>query len=196
MAVMQSAAKRKNWWRIGLVSALILTASGLFSCAATFASSVAYFTRKTRAEVFGTTTTDRVEFGCASPETASRYYDAPAKVASDSSVAPNKVPNPYGKLGSPAHRAKVQEVIADIERRGLKYQTEYPVKTINGVKDTRFMDVVAIDPKTGRIVEVHQVGRRLKSDARVPVSRERDALRDVRHSPEVRDAKRIFHDYE
>ncbi len=109
--------------------------------------------------------------------------------------APAKVPNPYGKLGSPAHRAKVQDVVADIEARGLRAQQEVAVKTVNGEKDVRFMDVVAIDPKTNRIVEVHQVGRTLKSDPMVPVARERAALRDVRHTPELRDAKRIFHDY-
>ncbi len=110
--------------------------------------------------------------------------------------APTKVPNPYGKLGSPAHRAKVQDVVADIEARGLQAQAELPIKTINGQKGVRFMDVVAIDPKTNRIVEVHQVGRTLKSDPMVPVARERAALRDVRHAPELRGAKRFFHDYQ
>jgi hypothetical protein len=58
------------------------------------------------------------------------------------------------------------------------------------------MDVVARDPETGQIVEVHQVGKTLKSNANIPVSRERAALRDVRHSPEVRKAEKIFHKYE
>ncbi|MEX2122008.1 MAG: RHS repeat-associated core domain-containing protein [Pirellulales bacterium] len=105
------------------------------------------------------------------------------------------VPNPHGKLGSPAHRKKVQEVADDIRSRGLEPDFEVPVKTVNGKKNTRCMDVVARDPETGRIVEVHQVGRTLKTKPKVPVSRERDALRDVRNSPDVRGAKRHFHEY-
>lgn len=120
----------------------------------------------------------------------------PGDLKSPKVVAPNNVPNPYGKLGSPAHRAKVQEVVSDIESRGLQARPEFSVKTVNGQKDVRFMDVVAVDPKTGRVVEVHQVGRTLKSDPMVPIARERAALRDVRYSPELRGAKRFFHDYQ
>jgi RHS repeat-associated protein len=105
------------------------------------------------------------------------------------------VPNPYGKLGSPAHRAKVAEVRSDIEARGLIAETEVPIRTVGGAKATRSMDVVARDPATGQIVEVHQVGRVLKSDPLVPVSRERQALRDVRYSPELRAARRFFKEY-
>jgi hypothetical protein len=106
-----------------------------------------------------------------------------------------KVPNPWGRLGSPAHRAEVDEVVAQIRARGLRAETEVGIPTVGGAKQTRYMDVVARDPATGRIVEVHQVGRVLKSDPLVPVARERAALRDVRRSPELRDAKRIFHEY-
>jgi len=56
------------------------------------------------------------------------------------------------------------------------------------------MDVVARDA-SGRIVEVHQVGKTLKSKPKVPVARERAALRDVRQSPELRGAKRYLHEY-
>lgn len=110
-------------------------------------------------------------------------------------IAPKRVPNPYGKLGGPAHRAKVDEVVAEIRARGLKVETEVEIPTVGGAKEVRYMDVVAVDPTTGKVVEVHQVGRVLKSDPRVPVARERAALRDVRRSPELRDAKRIFHEY-
>lgn len=68
-----------------------------------------------------------------------------------------------------------------------------PVKTVGGVKNVRVMDVVGRDPATGRVVEVHQVGWTLKSNPMVPVARERHALRDVRHSPLIRGAKRVFH---
>lgn len=67
--------------------------------------------------------------------------------------------------------------------------------TVNGQKATRVMDVVARDPATSRIVEVHQVGETLKSNPKVPIARERAALRDVRHSPEIRGAERHFHEY-
>jgi hypothetical protein len=111
------------------------------------------------------------------------------------SLATKKMPNPYGKLGSPAHRAKVAEIAEDIRARGLIPGEEFPVSTVGGAKSMRQMDVVAIDPATGKVVEVHQVGRVLKSDPLVPVARERAALRDVRRSPVLRGAKRIFHEY-
>jgi hypothetical protein len=89
----------------------------------------------------------------------------------------------------------VAEVRSDIEARGLIAETEVPIRTVGGAKATRSMDVVARDPATGQIVEVHQVGRVLKSDPLVPVSRERQALRDVRYSPELRAARRFFKEY-
>jgi len=90
----------------------------------------------------------------------------------------------------------VAEVVRDIESRGLIARTEVPLRTVNGLKETRVMDVVGIDPRTHHIVEVHQIGKGLKSDPLVPLSRERDALRDVRYAPEIHGAKRIFHNYE
>jgi RHS repeat-associated protein len=110
-------------------------------------------------------------------------------------LSSSRVPNPYGRLGSPAHRAQVAAVRSDIEARGLVAETEVPVRTVGGVKGVRYMDVVARDPMTRQIVEVHQVGKVLKSNRNVPVARERAALRDVRYSPEVRGAKRVYHEY-
>jgi hypothetical protein len=116
----------------------------------------------------------------------------------DGSVAstrPRKfVPNPDGKLGKPPHRTGVADVVRDIKARGLKPETEVPIKTVGDAeKGTRVVDVVARVPGSERIVEVHQVGDTLKRHPLVPVGRERDALRDIRHSPIVRGAKRIFH---
>jgi RHS repeat-associated protein len=105
------------------------------------------------------------------------------------------VPNPYGRLGSPAHRAKVLEVVSDILERGLVPEMEVAVRTFGGQRSIRFMDVVARDPVSGRIVEVHQVGRTLGSNAQIPVSRERIAFRDIRRNPEMRGASRVFHRY-
>ncbi len=127
---------------------------------------------------------------------AARAADKASDAAKTAKNAAGKLPpNPYGKLGGPAHQAKVGEVAEDIRSRGLIPRTEAPIGTVNGQKATRVMDVVAVDPATGRIVEVHQVGKTLKSDPKVPIARERDALRDVRHSPEIRGAKRYFHEY-
>jgi len=104
------------------------------------------------------------------------------------------VPNPYAKLGSPAHQQKVADIANDITARNLTPDFEVPIKTVNGQKPIRYMDVVASDA-TGQIVEVHQVGRVLKTQTLKPVSRERAALRDVRHSPLLRRVKRFFHKY-
>ncbi|MBN2133603.1 MAG: Hint domain-containing protein [Sedimentisphaerales bacterium] len=104
--------------------------------------------------------------------------------------------NPNGRKGGPAHQAKVNEVIADIESRGLLAAQEFRVKTVGGAKPVRYMDVVAIDPQTRRVVEAHQIGRGWKSNPSVPVAREQAAFRDVRHSPVLHGARRIFHNYE
>lgn len=98
-------------------------------------------------------------------------------------------PNPNGKKGSPAHQQKVAEIEADIRSRGLEPRTEYRFETVNGQKPVRYIDVVALDPATGRVVETHQVGRTLKNGV-TPVSRERNAYRDVRRSPGLRGARR------
>jgi hypothetical protein len=73
--------------------------------------------------------------------------------------------------------------VDDIRARNLIPDVEVAIGTVNGAKPFRAMDVVAIDPITGRILEVHQVGKSLKSKPLVPISRERKALRDVRLSP-------------
>ncbi len=98
-----------------------------------------------------------------------------------------------GRLGGPAHRNKVAEIIADITLRHLFPDTEVGIPTVSGEKSKRFMDVVARDKPKGTIVEVHQVGDTLKSNPNVPIARERAALRDVRLSRILRYAKRIFH---
>jgi len=115
-------------------------------------------------------------------------------------VDPNRcvsrnVPNPYGKLGSPAHQQKVADIANDITARGLIPRFEVRIETVNGQKAVRFMDVAAIDPSSNQIVEVHQVGRVLRKQNMTPVARERLALRDVRYSPLLRRAKRFFHKY-
>ncbi|MDX9702393.1 MAG: RHS repeat-associated core domain-containing protein [Candidatus Auribacterota bacterium] len=103
-----------------------------------------------------------------------------------------QTPNPNGKKGSIEHQKAINDTIEDIKARGLKPKTEEPITTVNGAKSVRFMDVVGKDPETEAIKEVHQIGKTLTSKPNVPVSRERAAFRDVRHSPELKGAKRIF----
>jgi len=106
----------------------------------------------------------------------------------------NRVPNPHGKRGGPAHQGKIKEVAADIKARGLKPQTEARVRTPNGQKQYRDVDVVARD-RSGNIVEMHQVGRGFKRNPRIPMARERAALRDLRYTKEGHRAQRFFHPY-
>jgi RHS repeat-associated protein len=100
------------------------------------------------------------------------------------------VPNPYGKLGGPAHQAKVAEITADIRSRGLSPEPELRIPTPGGTKGTRYVDVVARDPSTGKIVEYHQVGKQTK--AQLPIARERRALDDIENAINIRPQ---FHAY-
>jgi hypothetical protein len=84
-----------------------------------------------------------------------------------------------GRLGGPEHRAKVQAVYNDVKARGLTPQTEYHIKTPLGKKSKRFADVAGLDD-AGNSVEFHQVGRQTKG--RRPVSRERQAIDDIRNA--------------
>jgi hypothetical protein len=88
----------------------------------------------------------------------------------------NRVPNPHGKKGGPAHQKEVDKVEADIQSRGLKPVREHNVKTPGGHKGERYVDVVGKD-KTGKVVEYHQVGKQTKGG--IPVSRERKAIDDI-----------------
>jgi hypothetical protein len=58
-------------------------------------------------------------------------------------------------------------------------------------KEKRFVDVVAIDPGTKNVVEMHQVGRQTKGGN--PVSREVKALDDIQKSTGVRPT---YHSYD
>ncbi len=87
-----------------------------------------------------------------------------------------RVPNPWGKLGSPQHRAVVDDVAADIQARGLTPRPEVRIPTPGGHKGTRFADMGAFDD-AGNLVEIHQVGR--VTQGGVPVIRERKAISDL-----------------
>ncbi|PIN90181.1 hypothetical protein COU57_04350 [Candidatus Pacearchaeota archaeon CG10_big_fil_rev_8_21_14_0_10_32_14] len=90
------------------------------------------------------------------------------------------VPNPFGAKGGLEHQTKNLEIFKDIESRGLIPQTEVTIKGAESGK-VRRADVVGID-ESGNIVEIHQSGRR--TTAGNPVSRETNALNDIKSSVE------------
>jgi RHS repeat-associated protein len=96
------------------------------------------------------------------------------------------VPNPFGKLGGPLHKAKVDETAADIEARGLDVVKELRVPTPGGNRSTRYVDVAGRDPVTESLVEYHQIGRQTVGGN--PVARERRALDDIEGAIGVRPA--------
>ena len=95
--------------------------------------------------------------------------------------------NPYGKLGSPAHRQKVSEIREDIKSRKLNFSNEYSVNTskVKGkTKNTRYLDAVALD-ENYNVIEMYQVGRVNKNG--IPVSRERKAIFDINNAVRFND---------
>jgi hypothetical protein len=105
-------------------------------------------------------------------------FAAPPKAAPrKASVQSVKPPNPNGRKGGEAHQAKVDEVAADVEARGLKAEREHMVPTPGGAKSKRFVDVAGVDETTEKVEEMHQVGRQNKDGQ--PVSRERKAMDDI-----------------
>jgi RHS repeat-associated protein len=120
-----------------------------------------------------------------------RAGKAVAKNADKVSDAAAKIPSPFGRRGSLEHQAKVDEVASDVERRGLIARTEFHVKTPRGSKKSRYADVAGIDPNTGDVVELHQVGR-MNKDGITPVARERRAMDDIECASGCRPG---FHEY-
>ncbi len=104
--------------------------------------------------------------------------------------ATRRGPNPDGRKGGPAHQAKVDEVEAEIISRKLDAVRELRIPTPGGEKANRFIDVAAVDPKTGKVVETHQVGKKNKDGTEV--ARERRAMDDVQNTGRPRPK---FHPY-
>ncbi len=108
------------------------------------------------------------------PQAIRFAYD---RIAVATGVAAKAVPNPYGRLGSPAHRAR----IGDAEERFA----DQGWKTISGGSrpevryGSRYPDLVM--ERDGKTIAI-QVGRKTKSG--VPVARERRALDDLRGTGE------------
>ena len=103
--------------------------------------------------------------------------------------------NPYGKLGSPAHRQKIDEIEKNIGDRGLNFDREYSVdvtKVKGRTKNTRYIDIVALD-ENDKVIEMYQVGKVNKNGN--PVLRERKAIFDinnaVRFNNEIRNGIKV-----
>ena len=103
--------------------------------------------------------------------------------------------NPYGKLGSPAHRQKIDEIEKNIGDRGLNFDREYSVdvtKVKGRTKNSRYIDIVALD-ENDKVIEMYQVGKVNKNGN--PVLRERKAIFDinnaVRFNNEIRNGIKV-----
>ena len=99
------------------------------------------------------------------------------------------VPNPYGKLGGPAHQDMIGRTIKVLRDSGYTIRTERKIDTPDGFKPYRYADITATDPDTGE-KWVIQVGKQTKGG--LPVSRERKALDDLMKND---DAKPLFQPY-
>jgi hypothetical protein len=115
---------------------------------------------------------------------------APKVTSGKSAVQKSEVPNPNGRKGSKEHQAKVKEVAEDVKARGLKPEEEHMVKTPEGAKSKRFVDVAGVNESTQKVEEMHQVGRQTKSGQ--PVAREKDAMDDIQKATGKRPQ---FHPY-
>jgi hypothetical protein len=112
-------------------------------------------------------------------ESTSETEDADVKVTQPTKT----VPSPNGRNGNAPHQEGVAEAEAKLEAKygadpNIEIRTEGYIKTPDGKKSARFIDVVAVDLRTGRIIEGIQVGR--QTGTGVPVSRERDAIEDIK----------------
>jgi hypothetical protein len=125
-------------------------------------------------------------------------YDAAGKLHSTKCTCadggdPRIVRNPNGRAGGPEHQAGIQDVISDIQDRGLVARTEVRVETPGGFMSYRDMDVAAYDPTDFLFenpLEYHQVG--LQTATGFPVIRESEAIWDVWS---VSDVPVQFHPY-
>jgi hypothetical protein len=96
------------------------------------------------------------------------------------------VPNPGGRMGDAVTRAKTREVVEDLITRGfsrVRFEVEFKPGPFGSGK-TRFADIVARNPVTGE-AEIIQIGQTLRSNSRIPVMRERQALDDILFSPDL-----------
>ncbi|GLC29653.1 carbohydrate binding domain-containing protein [Clostridium omnivorum] len=85
------------------------------------------------------------------------------------------VRNPYGKKGSPAHQEAISKVQSLLEKYDCKVQREFYVPIENGLKRSRYGDLLITEPNGEKWIV--QVGKQTLSGK--PVPRERDAIMDL-----------------
>jgi hypothetical protein len=104
--------------------------------------------------------------------------------ANDGPGAPNKVPNPGGRLGGSQHREMVLEYIDKLAAKGWDVKAEFYMPGEGpGTKGAAFADVYATK---GDKVIILQVGKQTKTTL-IPISRERANLIKIREIMGPRD---------
>jgi len=81
----------------------------------------------------------------------------------------------WGKLGGPAHRAKIDEVAKRLQEEGYTVDREVQIKTPNGIKSSRWVDLQGTKPN-GEVV-YYQIGKQNANG--IPVPREVQAAGDI-----------------
>jgi len=101
--------------------------------------------------------------------------------------ASRNVPNPYGRLGGPAHQATVAERAAELQRQGYTIEGGggiLPERAVQTATGRRFPDITAADPLGQPCYE--NIGR--TTGAGNPVAREVRALDDIERATGTRPA--------
>ena len=88
----------------------------------------------------------------------------------------------WGRLGGPAHRAAVRKISDRLKEEGYDVNPEVKIKTPNGAKSYRFVDVQGTKP--GEPPVYYQVGRE-NADG-TPVAREVQAMDDIQGATTIR----------
>jgi hypothetical protein len=89
-------------------------------------------------------------------------------------------PNPNGRNGGENHQMMVDGIAGELADRGMLVVREFYVPTSGGNKNSRFVDIAGLDPKTMQPIELHQVGRQTRGG--LPVARERYAIDDIQNT--------------
>ncbi len=117
------------------------------------------------------------------------YEGSKASENTGVNIASSKsVPNPYGKLGSPAHRETVNAIV---ENSQGKVTTEVKYSTPGGDKSYRYAD--AVEEVNGNVTNIYQVGKVNQNGT--PVAREMKAINDIMASPAYNGAPITFVPY-
>ena len=117
--------------------------------------------------------------------------DENAEASADSNPSPSKggktdgekkPPNPNGRNGGPEHQEGVKQAEQELREKyandpNIEIRTEVRVRTPGGEKENRFIDVAAVDKRTGQVVDGVQVGRETRAGN--PVAREQRAINDI-----------------